>query len=48
MGFGSVSTEVKGSRNTEQLGWKRSLISIDEQGAKFQSYKVLPGGRFGP
>ena len=39
MGFGSVSNEVKGSRDTEQLGWKKSLIKIDEHGATFRSYR---------
>ncbi|RYH04789.1 tRNA-guanine transglycosylase [archaeon] len=38
MGHGSVSTEIKGKRNTQAMGWNQSLISISEEGAKFRSY----------
>ena len=38
MGYGSVASEIKGNRNTESLGWEQTLISIDEDGAKFRSY----------
>jgi queuine tRNA-ribosyltransferase len=38
MGYGSVSNEVKGKRNAEGMGWERSLIKIDEDGATFRSY----------
>jgi queuine tRNA-ribosyltransferase len=38
MGYGSVANEIKGNRNTENLGWEQTLISIDEDGAKFRSY----------
>ena len=36
MGFGSVSSEIKGKRNTEAMGWNQSLIRIDEDGARFR------------
>jgi queuine tRNA-ribosyltransferase len=38
MGYGSVAQEIKGNRNTESLGWDRTLIKIDEEGATFRSY----------
>ena len=38
MGFGSVSNEIKGKRDIEALGMKKSLLKIDEQGATFKSY----------
>ena len=38
MGFGSVSSEIKGKRDTEKMGWNQTLISIDEDGASFRSY----------
>jgi queuine tRNA-ribosyltransferase len=38
MGFGSVSNEIKGKRDIEALGMKKSLLKINEQGATFQSY----------
>lgn len=38
MGHGSVSSEIKGNRNTEQLGWSQTLLRIDESGATFRSY----------
>lgn len=38
MGFGSVSSEIKGNRNSEQLGWNQTLEKIDEHGATFRSY----------
>ncbi len=38
MGFGSVSNEIKGNRDTASLGWNQSLISINEEGATFRSY----------
>lgn len=38
MGFGSVSNEIKGKRDTEAMGWNQSLIKIDETGATFRSY----------
>lgn len=36
MGFGSVSSEIKGKRNV--TSWDRTLIKIDENGATFRSY----------
>jgi tRNA-guanine transglycosylase len=36
MGFGSVSSEIKGKRNV--TSWDRTLIKIDEDGATFRSY----------
>lgn len=38
MGFGSVSNEIKGKRDIESLGMKKSLLKIDEEGARFRSY----------
>jgi len=38
MGFGSVSSEIKGKRDTVAMGWNQTLISIDEDGATFRSY----------
>lgn len=38
MGFGSVSNEVKGKRDIEGLGWNKTLLRIDEEGAVFRSY----------
>ena len=38
MGFGSVSSEIKGKRDTIAMGWNQTLIKIDEQGATFRSY----------
>lgn len=38
MGFGSVSNEIKGKRDTEALGWNQTLLSITEDGATFRSY----------
>lgn len=38
MGFGSVSSEIKGKRDTEKMGWNQTLLAIDEQGATFRSY----------
>ena len=38
MGFGSVSNEIKSNRNTEALGWKKTLLKIDDDGALFKSY----------
>jgi queuine tRNA-ribosyltransferase len=38
MGHGSVSNEIKGKRNADSMGWEKSLIKIDENGAKFRSY----------
>ena len=38
MGFGSVSSEIKGKRNITSMGWSQTLLQIDEQGATFRSY----------
>jgi queuine tRNA-ribosyltransferase len=38
MGFGSVSSEIKGKRDTVAMGWDQTLIKIDENGATFRSY----------
>jgi queuine tRNA-ribosyltransferase len=38
MGFGSVSSEIKGKRNMDSLGWNQSLLKITEEGATFRSY----------
>ena len=38
MGFGSVSSEIKGKRDTVAMGWNQTLINIDEEGATFRSY----------
>lgn len=38
MGFGSVSSEIKGKRNITSMGWSQTLLKIDEQGATFRSY----------
>jgi queuine tRNA-ribosyltransferase len=38
MGFGSVSSEIKGKRDTVAMGWNQTLIKIDESGATFRSY----------
>ena len=38
MGYGSVANEIKGNRNTENLGWQQTLLDIDEKGAIFRSY----------
>ena len=38
MGFGSVSSEIKSNRNTEALGWQKTLLKIDDNGALFKSY----------
>ena len=38
MGFGSVSSEIKGKRDTEKMGWNQTLLAIDENGATFRSY----------
>lgn len=38
MGYGSVSNEIKGKRDSENLGWNKTLLNIDEQGATFRSY----------
>jgi len=38
MGFGSVSSEIKGKRDSVAMGWNQTLIKIDEQGATFRSY----------
>ena len=38
MGHGSVSDEIKGRRNIETKGQARSLLKINEEGAKFRSY----------
>lgn len=39
MGHGSVSSEIKGSRNAGGVaGWNETLIKIDETGAVFRSY----------
>lgn len=38
MGFGSVSSEIKGKRDTASMGWNQTLLKIDEQGATFRSY----------
>eukprot|EP01039_Chlorochromonas_danica_P003710 gene3710-4059_t len=38
MGFGSVSSEIKGKRDTEKMGWNQTLLKIDEEAATFRSY----------
>lgn len=38
MGYGSVSDEIKGRRDTESMGWNQTLQKIDEVGATFRSY----------
>ena len=38
MGFGSVSSEIKGRHMTEDCGWKPSVQRINENGAEFRSY----------
>jgi queuine tRNA-ribosyltransferase len=38
MGYGSVSNEIKGKRDSENLGWNKTLLSINEEGAVFRSY----------
>ena len=38
MGHGSVSEEIKGSRNLTSLGRSQSLLRINEEGALFRSY----------
>lgn len=38
MGYGSVSNEIKGKRDSENLGWNKTLLNIDEHGATFRSY----------
>jgi len=38
MGHGSVSSEIKGKRDTVAMGWNQTLLSIDEDGATFRSY----------
>lgn len=38
MGHGSVSSEIKGKRDTAAMGWNQTLIKIDEDGATFRSY----------
>lgn len=38
MGFGSVSSEIKGKRDTVAMGWNQTLLNIDENGATFRSY----------
>lgn len=38
MGHGSVSEEIKGKRNAEGMGWSKTLLKIDEEGATFRSY----------
>ena len=38
MGFGSVSSEIKGNRNSSEMGWNQTLQAIDEHGATFRSY----------
>ena len=38
MGHGSVSSEIKGKRDTVAMGWNQTLLAIDEEGATFRSY----------
>eukprot|EP01038_Epipyxis_sp_PR26KG_P004443 gene4443-6283_t len=38
MGYGSVSDEIKGRRDSESMGWNQTLLKIDEDGATFRSY----------
>lgn len=38
MGHGSVAEEIKGNRKMENAGMNKTLVSIDEVGAKFRSY----------
>lgn len=38
MGFGSVSSEIKGRRQMDSTNIKKSLIKLTEEGAIFRSY----------